>query len=97
METQTYNFTWQGTVIEATYKPHYVKGVITHLAIRSIRPERAPLPITGTGYLSHFHAPGTVEAKGSDVVAQVTAWLDEEAKSEECQARVEASRQGELF
>ncbi len=30
---------------------------IAHLEIRSIKPERAPLPITETGYRSHFHQP----------------------------------------
>jgi hypothetical protein len=34
---------------------------------------------------------------GGDVVAQVTAWLDEEATKPEWQAQVARSRQGELF
>lgn len=96
METQTYRFTWQGIEIEAVYKPRY-NGIIAHLEIRSLNPERAPLPITSTGYLSHFHEPGRVEAKGGDVVAQVRAWLDEEAANPEWMAHVETSRQGELF
>lgn len=97
MEPQTYRFLWQGIEIEATYQPRYFGGVIAHLAVRSIEPEGAPLPITNTGYRSHFHQPGTVEAHGGDVVAQVTAWLDEEAAKPEWRAHVEASRQGELF
>lgn len=97
METQTCIFEWNGITIEATYKPHYVKGVIAHLAILSVQPERAPLPITSTGYLSHFMQPGTVEAHGGDVVAQVTAWLDEEAANPEWRAHMDASRQAELF
>ncbi|WP_250890510.1 hypothetical protein [Sphingobium nicotianae] len=97
MEPQTYRFTWQGIEIEAIYHPHKWGGVIAHLEIRSIKPERAPLPITGTGYLSHFHQPRTVEALGGDVVAQVKAWLDEEATNPEWQAHNAASRQGELF
>lgn len=59
METQTYCFTWQSIEIEAVYRPRY-NSIIAHLEIRSINPERAPLPITNTGYLSHFHQPGTV-------------------------------------
>lgn len=96
MEPQTYRFQWQGIDIEATYTP-LKWGVIAHLEIHSIRPERAPLPITSTGYRSHFHQPGTIEAHGGDVVAQVTAWLDEEAAKPEWQAYRNASRQGELF
>ena len=95
-QPQVYRFTWQGIELEATYTPHKW-GVITHLEIRSINPERAVLPITATGYLSHFHECGTVEARGGDVVAQVTAWLDEEATTPEWQAHVARSRQSELF
>jgi hypothetical protein len=97
MEQQTYRFTWQGIEVEAVYIPRKWGGVIAHLAIRSINPERARLPITSTGYLSHFHQPGTVEALGGDVPAQVIAWLDEEAANPEWRAHEAASRQGTLF
>ncbi len=96
MMTQTHRFHWQGIEIEATYTPLKF-GVIAHLEVQSIRPERARLPITNTGYRSHFHQPGTVEAHGGDVVAQVIAWLDDEAKSPDWQRYREASRQGDLF
>jgi len=96
MEPQTYRFHWQGIDIEATYTP-LRWGVIAHLSIRSIKPARAPLPISNAGYLSHFLPPGTVEALGGDVVAQVVAWLDEEAAKPEWQRYRNASRQGELF
>ena len=72
-------------------------SVIDHLEILSVRPERAPLPITGTGYLSHFMQPGTIAAHGGDVVAQVKAWLDEESAKPEWQAHIEAGRQWTLF
>ena len=72
-------------------------NVIAHLEVRSVDPERAPLPITETGYLSHFHQPGTVEALGGDVVAQVTAWLEEKAESKPWKTYVEKSRQYRLF
>jgi hypothetical protein len=95
-QPQTYRFNWQGIEIEATYTPRKW-GVIAHLEIRSIAPEGAALPITSTGYRSHFHPIGTVEAHGGDVVAQVTAWLDEEARKPDWQAYVNRSQQGELF
>ena len=96
MEQQTHRFAWQGIEIEVIYTP-LKWGVIAHLDIRSIHPKCAPLPITSTGYKSHFHQPGTVEALGGDVVAQVTAWLNEEAAKPEWRAHVEASRQLSLF
>lgn len=96
-QPQVHRFIWQGIDIEAIYLPRRFGGVIAHLEIRSIEPHRAPLPITKTGYLSHFHACGTVEANGGDVVAQVIAWLDEEAAKPEWQAYAAKSCQGELF
>jgi hypothetical protein len=95
-QPQTYRFMWQGIDIEATYTPRKW-SIIAHLEIRSISPERAALPITRTGYRSHFHECGTVEGHGGDVVAQVTAWLDEEATKPEWQVQVAHSKQGELF
>lgn len=62
-----------------------------------MKPEGARLPITATGYRSYFHKPGTIETLGGDVVAQVIAWLDEEAANPEWRAYAEAGRQGELF
>lgn len=96
MEKQTYRFTWRGIEIEAIYTPLQWK-TIAHLEVRSIKPERAPLPITETGYRSHFHQPGTIEGLGGDVVAQIIAWLDEEAKSPEWQRIEMQARQLSLF
>lgn len=97
MEQQTaYCFAWQGIEIQVIYTQCKWK-VIDHLAIRSIAPEGAPLPITSTGYRSHFMQPGTVEAHGGDVVAQVIAWLDEEATKPEWRAYIDRSRQLNLF
>ncbi len=96
METQTYRFTWQDIEIEAIYEP--VKWrVIAHLEIRSINPERALLPISETGYKSHFLEIGTMEELGGDVVAQVIAWLDEEAAQPAWRDYLEASKQHSLF
>lgn len=96
VETQVHRFAWRGIEIGATYDPAWSQG-FAHLAVRSVRPERAPLPITETGYRSHFHRSGTIEAHGGDVVVQVIAWLDEEAAKPGWQRHVEASRQGSLF
>lgn len=96
MERQTYRFQWQGIEIEATYTP-LKWGVIAHLEIRSIHPVRARLPISETGYRSHFHPPGTIDANGGDVIGQVIAWLDEAAAKPEWRRYIEVSRQGELF
>jgi hypothetical protein len=93
---QSFRFTWQGIAIVATYIPIRWQ-VISHLEIRSVEPRSAPLPITQTGYLSHFMQPGTIEAHGGDVAAQVTAWLDEAAATPEWQEHAQATRQLQLF
>jgi len=95
--SQVYRFHWEGIEIEATYVPRSWGGVIAHLEIESIQPPRAPLPITETGYKSHYHPCGTVEAHGGGVVAQIIAWLNEEAAKPEWRAYAAKSRQGELF
>lgn len=94
--SETYRFQWQGIEIAVTYTPRKWNA-IAHLEIRSIAPDRAPLPISRDGWRSYYHPMGTIEAHGGDVVAQVTAWLDEEATKPEWKALAESSRQGELF
>lgn len=91
-----HQFSWHGIEIELTYCP--VRWTqISHIELRAINPERAPLPLTETGYLSHFFEIGTIEASDGDVVAQVTAWLDEAALSPEWQAHLAGDAQGDLF
>lgn len=97
MSVEIHRLTWQGIEIELTYKPEDYGGHIAHLEVRSINPERAPLPITEMGYKSHFHPVGTVEANEGTLVDQVTAWLDEEGKSKAWKKYVENSRQLCLF
>ncbi len=97
MTTETYNMTWQGIEIELVYTPRKFGGVIAHLDIRSINPPKAPLPITTTGYLSHFHPVGTVESMRGTLIDQVTAWLDEAAQSKDWQRQLEEWRQPALF
>lgn len=98
MTYKTYKIHWQGIEIEACYKPRDFGGSIAHLEIKSTNPPRAPLPMTETGYKSHFHPIGTIEKLyDGDVVACVVDWLDKEAKFKVWADYVETSRQGELF
>ena len=61
-----------------------------------VRPKRAAIPITETGYRSHFIDTLELINQGG-VVTFVTAWLDREAKSKDWQNRELASRQLDLF
>ncbi len=97
MSREIHSFTWEGIEIELTYVPEAYGGAIAHLEVRSVNPPRAPLPITETGYLSHYHPVGTVEASEGTLVEQVIWWLDERAKSKEWQRYIKESRQLCLF
>lgn len=98
MTCQTYKIHWCGIEIEARYTPHDFHGVIAHLEIKSVNPSKARLPMTETGYRSHYHPVGTIERiYDGDVVACVRDWLDEKAKSKAWIDYVETSRQGVLF
>lgn len=96
----TYFFTWQGIEIEAIYTPRKW-SVVDCLEIRSVNPARAPLPITDTGYLCWYleadAQPEAIAGDGSEIIAQIVAQLDAEARSREWLAYVEASKQGDLF
>jgi orotate phosphoribosyltransferase len=54
------------------------------------------LPITETGYLSHFVAADAIDEAGGPV-AYVVAWLDRAAQDKEWKSRIEAQRQLSLF
>ena len=98
MTSQTYKIRWQGIEIEARYQPRDFHGSIAHLELRSINPPKARLPMTETGYRSHFHSIGTIERDFyGDVVAAVKDWLNEEAKSKKWQDYIENSKQLALF
>lgn len=67
--------TWRGVEIEITFTPDRF-GSADHIELRT--KNNAPLPVTGTGYRSHFMGKGAVAEYGG-AVAFVSAWLDHEA------------------
>jgi hypothetical protein len=82
--------------VSVRYEADWLQGFMARLEIEAVSPERAPLPITETGYRSHFLAPGAVEAVGGPV-AYATLWLDAEARSTAWREREQAARQYVLF
>ena len=94
---------WNGITIEVRYCQNwlgcYRKAYgyhLVHLEIETIDPERAPLPITETGYRSHFTRPDEIDASGGPV-AFVQSALDEAAKDQSWIDRESAARQMSLF
>lgn len=72
---EKHNIIWRGVRIEITSTPD-VFGMADHIELRA--EGRAPLPVTETGYRSHFMAKGTVADHGG-AVGFVVTWLDHEA------------------
>ncbi len=101
MEYATYEATWAGIDLEIRHCPNWFSmpedGFVTqHIEIRSAG--KVPLPITGTGYRSHFmNGEQALAEFDNDPVAFVLCWLDEAAKSKEWQDQVDAARQFSLF
>lgn len=79
---------WRGIALEITYTTEYFSGM-DHIAIRS--GEKVRLPITETGYRSHFLRAQDI-APYDDAHDYVLAWLDDAAEGDAWK-RYEASRQ----
>jgi hypothetical protein len=87
---------WDGLTLSIRYEPSSYVGY-AHLQVQVTAPERgAPLPITETGYRSHFLPRGEVEMAGGPA-AFVRNWLDEAARSPAWHRRRFRWRQLELF
>ena len=88
---------WRGVTIEIGYEAAWLGGDLSaHLELRVQNPEGAHLPVTDTGYRSHFLPREAVEDAGGPA-AYVTAWLDEAATSKAWRAGELARRQLSLF
>jgi hypothetical protein len=68
---------WRGITVAVTLEK---QTFVDRLAIETLEPLRAPLPITETGYRSHFVTKDSVELSGGPEEF-VTAWLDSAARS----------------
>lgn len=95
---------WSGIRIDISYEARWLKSSddapgdydTAHLEIRAVEPEREPLPITETGFLSHFTSEATVADFGGPV-AFIQSWLDEAGQSQKWRAQVQQRRQFSLF
>ena len=100
---QTNHLNWNGISIQIRYCPDW-SGIaaksygqaFVHIEVESIEPARAALPMTETGYKSHFTVIGDIEAAGGAVNFVRTA-LDSAAQNPEWKELEAQSRQGSLF
>lgn len=73
---ETHSTTWRGIAMTVTFTPKRF-GMADHIEIKAAN--KRPLPVTETGYRSHFMEAGTVAEHGG-ALAFVIAWLDHEAE-----------------
>jgi hypothetical protein len=88
-----YRLQWDGIGVTVRHCPDQW-NIIDHIEVMS--DNRVPLPITETGYRSHFLNKALIEPYG-DAAAFVLAWLEEEARSAEWQTYKLGSQQLSLF
>ena len=96
---QSYSLDWQGLHIEVRYCPSWSKSYediygapLAHLAIETVEPPRSPLPMTETGFRSHFTVAEAIDNEGG-AVAFVRGWLEEGASSADWKKQEAAARQ----
>ena len=97
--SQKIEILWNGITININWEPQWLESTsydVAHLDIESVSPEREPLPITETGYLSHFTSSKNVNTYGGPA-AFVLAWLEEAAKKRQWKMQYAATRQLALF
>jgi hypothetical protein len=94
---------WEGVALLVRWRPGYFaveldegsRVEIGHLVIEAETGER--LPISETGYRSHFIAPDALIPFDGDPAAYARAWLDHKAASDAWQAHIAARAQLSLF
>lgn len=96
MENLYCEFEWNGILISLDYR-HKRWDVIDHIEIKTIAPPDVPLPITETGYRSHFFHSDALEPYNNDPVAYISALLDDAAKHPAWKKQNIDARQYSLF
>lgn len=100
---ESHQLDWHGIRIGVRYCPSWSKAYeevygegMAHLAIETLDPPRSPLPMTETGYRSHFTPAKVIEERGGPV-AFVLGWLDAAAQSPKWKEQEAAARQLSLL
>ena len=83
--TSTERFNWNDVVLSVRHQPDYVSKGWDHIELRVVAPTGAILPITETGYLSHFLTAADLKAAGGPK-AFFQAWLERELKTKKWRA-----------
>lgn len=90
----TSQIVWRDISVEVTFHKQRWKSEFDHVELRVAKGQI--IPVTETGYRSHFLPSGIVEEYGG-TDGFVCAWLDHEAQKPEWKQREDAARQMLLF
>jgi hypothetical protein len=92
----THKLVWRDITCRVKQTPNYLSPGWTHIEITVVTPKCAPLPITGTGYRSHFLDGDLLAATGGPV-AFFQRWIEQEATTKAWAKAEFKWRQLELF
>ena len=94
--TTTFKLVWRDLTCRVRHTPNYLSKGWSHIEIIVVSPKKAPLPITETGYRSHFLDEELLKKVGGPVTFFLN-WIEREATTK-AWARAEFKwRQGDLF
>lgn len=95
-KSKTYSLTWYGRLLAIRHTHDYLVRGQDHIEVTARKPAKAILPITETGYRSHFIDADELAASGGPVLF-VQAWLEREAAKKEWREKLAKLAQLELF
>jgi len=94
--TTTRRVVWRDVTCRVRHTRDYLVEGSDHVELMVLTPKGALLPITDTGYLSHFIDAGELDAAGG-AVRFMLDWMEREAKSTRFRKADFKSRQLKLF
>lgn len=87
---------WREISCRVRHTPNYLSKGWSHIELTVQKPKNAPLPITSTGYLSHFLDEDILKRAGGPVRFFLD-WIERESHSKQWAATEFKWRQGDLF
>lgn len=92
----TAKLVWRDVTCRVRHTPNYLSKGWSHIEIIVVTPKRAPLPITETGYRSHFLDEELLKKAGGPVRFFLD-WIEREATTKAWAKADFKWRQGDLF
>lgn len=96
IKTTTTKLVWRDVICRVRHTPNYLSKGWSHIEIIVVSPKKAPLPITETGYRSHFLDEDLLKREGGPVTFFLD-WIEREAATKAWAKTEFKWRQGDLF